>query len=103
MVTLLQKHMSCQAGVLQGTVLGPLLFLIFINDLPQQVTPGTTRLFSDDCLVYREIRTPEDHATLQRDLSALENWSTKWGNVLQSNQMQHHEIAPFKDSQARTL
>jgi len=60
MLTLLQKHVM--SGVPQGTVLGPMLFLLFINELPQQVTPGTTtRIFADDCLVYREIRTPEDH------------------------------------------
>ena len=61
-------------------MLGPLLFLIFINDLPQQVSPGTrVRLFADDCLVYRNVSTVEDQLCLQRDLTALDNWAKRWG------------------------
>ena len=49
------------SGVPQGTVLGPLLLLMFINDLPQGVTLNI-RLFVDDCILYRKIKRPADSA-----------------------------------------
>ena len=64
----------------QGTVLGPLLFLIYINDIPNTVSQGTfIRLFADDCLAYRRIQTAEDQDILQKDLKALNDWTLKWG------------------------
>ena len=62
------------SGVPQGTVLGPTLFLLYINDLPLQVSSSTTKLFADDCIVYREIDSPADAKLLQHDLDALQNW-----------------------------
>ncbi|XP_071480876.1 uncharacterized protein [Diadema antillarum] len=66
------------SGVPQGTVLGPLLFLCYINDLPDTVR-SQIRLFADDCLLYRQIRNQEDHLILQNDLTALVSWAHKWG------------------------
>ena len=62
----------------KGTVLGPLLFLIYINDLPDCVT-SRIRLFADDCLIYREIHNPEDQLALQKEVDILEQWANKWG------------------------
>ena len=65
------------SGVPQGTVLGPLLFLLYI---PSVLEPSTKCcLFADDCLVYREIRSSEDQVSLQKDLDTLEQWSIQWG------------------------
>ena len=66
------------SGVPQGTVLGPILFLLHINDLPSIVS-SKVRLFADDCLIYRQIKSNNDQIELQRDLNLLESWGTKWG------------------------
>ena len=69
---------TVDSGVPQGTVLGPILFLCHINDLPDSVT-SQVRLFADDCLLYREIKSFQDHQSLQNDLRELETWATAWG------------------------
>jgi hypothetical protein len=56
---------TVSSGVPQGTVLEPVLFLLFINDLPSVVS-STIRLFADDCLLYKRIRTTENQFILQR-------------------------------------
>ena len=65
------------SGVPQGTVLGPLLFLLYINDLPECITSSCS-LFADDCLLYRKIESAEDCRALQCDLSKIETWANKW-------------------------
>ena len=65
------------SGVPQGSVLGPALFLVYINDLPDCVK-STPRLFADDCLLYRVIGSQRDADLLQLDLNALEEWEKKW-------------------------
>ena len=65
------------SGIPQGSVLGPILFVIYINDLPD-VVRSTTKIFADDTKLFRAIQTTEDHDILQQDLDNLVNWSHKW-------------------------
>ena len=65
------------SGVPQGTVLGPLMFLMYINDIDENISL-TVWLFADDCIMYRIIDSLEDSLCLQRDLSTILNWTKKW-------------------------
>ena len=58
------------SGVPQGSVLGPVLFLLYINDLPT-ATDSPMRLFADDCILYRRINSAADSAMLQSDLGKV--------------------------------
>ena len=71
------SSVSVLSGVPQGTVLGPLLFLIYINDIASGVS-SSIRLFADDCILYRTIKCEADSIILQRDLDILSQWSTLW-------------------------
>ena len=58
------------SGVPLGSVIGPVLFLIFINDLPDNIRSSVC-LFADDCVLYRNIKSPIDCQILQDDLNSL--------------------------------
>ena len=66
------------SGAPQGTVLGPVLFLVYINDLPEYLKFSQLRLFSDDSIIYKTIKSPKDCDILQDDLDAAARWESDW-------------------------
>ena len=65
------------SGVPQGSVLGLVLFLIYINDITDNMQ-SIIRLFADDCTIYRPINNKNDQQILQSDLINLTKWEQKW-------------------------
>jgi hypothetical protein len=64
------------SGVPQGSVLCPLLFLAYVNDIWRGID-SRIRLFANDCVIYRQIKDSGDIGKLQRDLNRLEEWAVE--------------------------
>ena len=67
---------NAQSGVPQGSILGPFLFVLFINDIPEGISAETQlSLYADDTKIWRPIKTGDDISRLQKDIEYLHDWS----------------------------
>ena len=85
------------SGIPQGSVLGPMLFVCYINDMPD-VLDSPIHMFADDTKIFRQITAQSDQVTLQKDLRQLQAWTKKWQlrfneekcKVMHLGQYNHH-------------
>ena len=77
------------SGIPRGNVLGPLLFTMFINDLPEQIK-SYIHIFADDTKLFRAIKNVKDIECIQNDITQLTEWSIKW-------------LLPFTDTKCKVV
>ena len=71
--------LNVSSGVPQGSILGPMLFLLFINDMPKVVSSSKLSLFADDAKCYRKVLSHNDCQLLQNDINNLYDYRIRWG------------------------
>jgi hypothetical protein len=72
----LSKEVRVTSGVPQGSVLGPLLFLAYVNEIWMNID-STIRVFADDCIIYRKIVNNTDVERLQKGMDTLGEWAVE--------------------------
>ena len=90
-VVLNGKHsewVNVTSGIPQESVLGPILSIIYINDLPDSIN-SLTRLFADDTKLFYSVNNTDDHNFLQNDLNSVAEWSENWLLKFNENKCKH--------------
>ena len=85
------SEMNIASGVPQGSVLGPLLFLLYINDISNNIKHSECRLYADDTLICANLNRVNTQQ-LQEDIKSLENWSQTWCMPFNANKCTHIEL-----------
>jgi len=85
----LSEEVRVTSGVPQGSVLGPLLFLAYVNNIWRNME-STIRFFADDCVIYRKIKNNADMENFQKDLDRLGEWAVE--NAMKINRSKSKAI-----------
>ena len=96
------KKVKVKSGVPQGSVLGPLLFLILISDIDQKVASSFLSSFADDTRIGRQTQTAEDTSALQTDLNSVYYWTEENNMELNWDKFECLRYGPNKDLQSNT-
>jgi hypothetical protein len=92
---------SVPSGVPQGSVLGPLLFLCFINDMADKIS-SKIRFFADDCCLYKVHQSDCDQVILQNDLDTIMEWCSKWGMELNLKKCVYMTVSRKRNQDVRS-
>lgn len=93
------RSLPAASGVPQGSVLGPLLFLFYVNYIVNTVLPGTQiRLFADDCVLFRQVTRTNDQQNLSLILSNTLNWCNDKGMALNAQKNDLSLCNSFKNT-----
>ena len=88
------------SGVPQGSILGPIMFLIYVNDIPNIIT-STAKLFADDTKIYRQINNVQDSIALQLDLTTLDLWADRWQVTFNPTKCEIMRISHNRDKSSK--
>ena len=80
------------SGVPQGSILGPALFLLYVNELPDVISSSQVAMFADDTKVFKAIKSADDASALQTDLSNLDTWTSTSGLVFNETKCRSQSV-----------